>query len=144
MAELVFADVSKYQPFYSSSYAVPRNVICARADSGYGTDAKIADSTVSGKVIRGNWSRIKADLDAEKLGCAIMYVVYIPGANADILSRLKRVFGARPDPRLAWMIDMESGSGFAGAGDHSAGANQLAEMLAGWCGSKDHRKVRRD
>jgi hypothetical protein len=126
MAAIVWPDVSTYQPYYTSACSAVRDVFEFRADSGYGTDAKA----------RVNWSRTRTDLNNGSLKCAIAYVVYIPGNNNMIMARLKSVFGLKPDKRLMFMIDMESGPYFAGPGNHSVGANQLAASLAAWCGSK--------
>jgi hypothetical protein len=123
---IIWADISEYQKtLYTSDYAVDRDVLAIRAAHGNETDANVAE----------NWRRIQPDLDSGALALLIVYVVYIPGTNDAVMARLGSVFGADPDPRLVWMVDVESGANYAGPGDHSVGANELCEKLVAWCGS---------
>jgi hypothetical protein len=111
MVAIVYPDTSTYQTYYTSACSAVRDVFEFRADSGYSTDAKA----------RVNWSQARVDLNNGSLKLVIAYVVYIPGNNNMVMARLKSVFGLKPDPRIVWMIDMESGAYFAGPGDHSTG-----------------------
>lgn len=120
---MFFADSSSYQPYYDSTY--PHPVASFRADTGYRTDSKAA----------GNWQAVSALVESGKVRVVIVYVVYIPGNNPDILARVRALFGAQCPDRLCFRVDVESGPGFAGPGNHSTGANQLAGMLADYAGS---------
>jgi hypothetical protein len=62
--------------------------------------------------------------------------VFKPGQVNATMKRLVDFFGQSAPHKLVVMIDMESGSGFAGPGDHSVGANALANALAVWLGDK--------
>jgi len=62
--------------------------------------------------------------------------VFRPGQGHAIFDRVKTFFGGKAPAKLAVMIDMESGDQFAGPGDHSSGANELAELFAIWLGSR--------
>jgi hypothetical protein len=118
-----FADTSTYQPFYDSTY--PHPVASFRADTGYRADSKAA----------GNWQVISRLIESGKVRVVIAYVVYIPGNNQGILTRVRELFGQSCPDRLCFRVDVESGPGFAGPGNHSTGANQLAGMLADYAGS---------
>lgn len=116
-----FADFSEFQPVITSAY--PWAMASFRADTGWRRDNHAA----------ANWSFIK---NSSTVQVALTYVVYIPGQNAAIMSRLKSLFGSTCPDKLAVVVDMESGSGFAGPGNHSADANNLLNELVAWTGSR--------
>ena len=118
-----FTDTSEYQRTYNETY--PRRVASFRVSSGYRLDNRAAS----------NWQELKKMLNDGHLDLVIGYVVYIPGHEGTILSNVEAIFGTNPDDRVALMIDMESGSGFAGGGNHSDGANALAHAFANYLGS---------
>lgn len=114
----VWADISYYQKVVNSSYQEP--MLSFRADTGGSTDTNA----------KSNWSYCD---NSAKIEVALAYLVLIPGNESAILTRLKNLFGAHPEAeKLAVMIDMESGDGFAGKGDHSSSGNKMAELLATW------------
>lgn len=121
MTDTFYPDISKYQSVVSSSYDYP--ILCFRADSGYGTDAHA----------EANFNAARRN---PKVKLCVAYVVYIKGANSAIMSRLHTLFGKACPAGLSFMIDMESGSGFAGPGNHSTEANELADLLAIYAGSR--------
>lgn len=119
-----YTDCSEFQPYYNSQYQYP--IASFRADNGDRLDNKAA----------GNWSYLKGALASGKVRVAEAYVVYKPGQIGATMQRIKQLFGAQvPTNRLVVKIDMESGSDFAGPGDHSPEANQLAADLAAYLGS---------
>jgi hypothetical protein len=120
-----FADTSTWQPYYDDSY--PYLINSFRGDSGSSTDAKAV----------GNWAWSKHAIARGALRICIIYAVYIPGNNTEILSRLKAFLGQTCPTRVCFRVDVESGQGFAGPGNHSSGANQLASMFANYAGSWD-------
>lgn len=120
MTATFYLDISKYQPVITADYQYP--ILCFRADSGWETDPHAA----------ANYTAARKN---PRVKLCIAYVVYLPGHNAQIMTRLKALFGAKCPPGLAFMIDMESGAGFAGPGNHSTEANQLANELADYAGS---------
>lgn len=117
----VFADISEFQPVISDAYEHP--MVSFRADTGWRLDNHAW----------ANWNYVK---HASHIEVALSYVVFIPGQNAAILSRLKSLFGSTCPNKLAIMVDMESGYGFAGPGNHSWEANQLLDELVAWTGSR--------
>lgn len=115
-------DFSEYQSVINvSRYPFP--VASFRVDSGWRTDNHAA----------ANWKAIRA---ASKIQVAIAYVVCIPGQLDETLARVKRVLGAKCPAKVAFMIDMESGPGFAGPGNHSAEGNRWLAAFAKYGGSK--------
>lgn len=120
MTDTFFADVSSWQRVVDNSY--PHPVLSFRVDHGGAIDSNA----------HANWQHI-ASSPSIKVGIA--YVVFKPGQGHAILERVKAFFGDKPPAKLAVMIDMESGSDFAGPGNHSAEASQLAENLAAYLGS---------
>ncbi len=122
--QTVWADVSTWQRVVDDSY--PEPMLAFRADTGWSTDGNAA----------ANWAWCRR---TARLKVAVAYVVLIPGHESAIVARLKGLFGSAPPAKLAVMIDMESGSGFAGGGNHSASGNRLAGLLAAWLG--DRRRV---
>ncbi|HEX8093975.1 hypothetical protein [Jatrophihabitans sp.] len=122
---VTLCDVSEYQPHYSSAY--PRDAVSFRVDNGWRLDYKAIT----------NWARIQPDLDSGRLAFALAYVVLIPGQEAAIVARIKTVLGPVPNVRLAFMVDVESGPYFAGPGDHSGSANELAGILATYARSSE-------
>lgn len=121
MTDTFYADWSKYQTVVTDEY--PCSIAAFRADSGYDVDPHA----------EANWAFCQ---HSPKIQLVIAYVVFIPGAGAEILGRLKHLFGAHAPAKLAVMIDMESGSGFAGPGNHSVQGQALADSLASWLGGK--------
>lgn len=120
MTNVYFADVSKYQAEADASYPYP--ILAFRADSGYETDAHAV----------ANWNFCKS---SPKIQVAIAYLVFIPGQNAAVMQRVKTLFGQTCPPKLVLEVDMESGAGFAGPGDHSAEANALVDLADAYTGS---------
>lgn len=120
MTDTFLADISSWQQPVNRSYPYP--VLSFRVDHGGGIDDHAA----------ANWSFVR---DTPRILIGIAYVVFIPGQGAAILNRVKTFFGAHGPAKLVVMIDMESGSGFAGPGNHSTEANVLAAGLAAWLGS---------
>jgi hypothetical protein len=121
MTDTFFVDISRWQSPVTSAYPYP--ILSFRADSGGSTDGNAA----------ANWAYCKASAGIK---VAIGYVVFIPGKRAAILQRVRNLFGPAPG-KLVLMIDMESGTGFAGPGDHSTEANALLNDFAGYLGSRD-------
>jgi hypothetical protein len=115
-----FADISEFQPVITSAY--PHPMVSLRADSGWRADNHIA----------ANWAHCKSN---SKIQVVLAYVVFIPGQLNSVLARLKNTFGSKAPAKLALMIDMESGAGFAGPGNHSAEANQWVAAFAKWAGN---------
>lgn len=122
MTNTFYADVAKYQRVVDASYPYP--MLAFRADSGFDTDPNA----------EANWLYCQ---HAAGIKVAIGYVVFIPGASAEILSRLKLLFGQTAPAKLVVMVDMESGTGFAGPGNHSAEANTFITALVGWLGNRN-------
>lgn len=111
------ADTSEFQPYIDIQY--PYDAYMFRLHTGGRLDNKA----------RGNWTFAEGNV---KLNFG--YVVFQPGQNNVIMRDLKNNFGANPH-NLVPMTDMESGQQFAGPGNHSPEANDLAAMLAEWSGS---------
>lgn len=119
----VFADVSEFQSVSNDSY--PSRILAVRIDNGFRLDYNIA----------GNWSWAKSAHTRGRLDMLLCYVVYKPGQNQAILNRVKSFFGGTCPSFVAFEIDMESGADFAGPGNHSAEANQLASLLSTFSGA---------
>src|SRR5882762_10147104 len=117
-----YVDISSYQVVVDSSYPYP--VLGFRADTGSSTDSHAA----------ANWAYCEAHPD--RIQVAIPYVVFKPGQSDAIMKRLKNLFGSQCPPNIVPEIDMESGSGFAGPGNHSSEANGLAGQMAAWTGDQ--------
>lgn len=115
-----YADWSYYQRAMTKAY--PFRIACYRGHSGGMIDPNLR----ANNAVALPWNRI---------AMVIVYVVYLPGKNAQILADLKSVFGPVCPAKVVFRIDLERGAGFAGPGDHSAGANQLAQMLADYRGT---------
>lgn len=112
-----YADWSYYQRVVTAAY--PFAIACIRGHSGYMVDPNLRSNVA---VLNG----------LRRVKLVIVYVVYIPGRNAQILRELKGVLGAKCPHNMAFRIDVETGGGFAGKGEHSVGANQLADLLAAY------------
>lgn len=121
-ANTFFSDISEFQPVVSNSYKYP--LLSFRADNGWRTDSHA----------HANWSHAKARSDIKVV---IAYVVYIPGQLDAVMARLKALFGTRCPAKLVLMIDMESGEGFAGSGNHSSGGNAWLDEFAKYTGSRN-------
>jgi len=117
-----YADISQFQVVVDGTYPYP--VLGFRADNGSRTDSNAA----------ANWRYCEAH--PTHIRVAIPYVVFKPGQSAAIMARLKNLFGNDCPPNIVPEIDMESGSGFAGPGNHSSEANALAAQLAAWTGNQ--------
>jgi len=117
-----WADVSVYQPLVDDSYPYP--VLGFRADSGNATDGHAT----------GNWRY--SDSNPDHIRVVIPYVIFKPGQSDAIFKRLKNLFGSQCPPQIVPEIDMESGSGFAGPGNHSSEANSFIATLAAWAGEQ--------
>lgn len=119
-----YSDTSEYQPLYNSKYPYP--MAAFRFYSGYRLDNHVV----------GNWNYHKAAIKSGRTRVAMAYAVFIPGQLNSMMVSLKQVFGATPPTdRLALMLDMESGAGFAGPGNHSAEANDWAAHMASYLGT---------
>src|SRR5882757_6806201 len=101
-----YADISQFQVVVDGTYPYP--VLGFRADNGSRTDSNAA----------ANWRYCEAH--PTHIRVAIPYVVFKPGQSAAIMARLKNLFGNDCPPNIVPEIDMESGSGFAGPGNHSS------------------------
>jgi|SRR5882757_774050 len=117
-----FADISIFQPLVNDSYPYP--VLGFRADSGNSTDSNAT----------GNWRY--SDSHPDHIRVVIAYVVFKPGQSDAIFKRLKNLFGSHCPPQVVPEIDMESGPGFAGPGNHSSEANSFIATLAAWAGEQ--------
>jgi hypothetical protein len=117
-----WADISVFQPVVDGTYPYP--MLGFRADSGTSTDGHAT----------ANWAY--ADIHPDRIRVALPYVVFQPGQSGAIFTRLRNLFGSDCPPRVVPEIDMESGSGFAGPGDHSVEANDFLDTLAGWSGGR--------
>lgn len=115
-----YADIAEFQPLVNSKY--PYNVICLRGDNGWRIDDHFA----------ANWRYCAA---SSRIEIVIVYLIYIPGETSAILSRIKSALGSRCPSKVVFMVDVESGAGFAGPGNHSIDANRLANGLALYAGS---------
>lgn len=115
-----FADVSEFQRVINSRYPYP--IISFRADNGHRTDYNAG----------ANWRYIRS---SAKIKIAIAYVVFMPGQLAPVMDRVKRLLGATCPRKIVIMVDMESGSGFAGPGNHSHEANTWMNAFAAYTGS---------
>lgn len=123
VTDTVYADVSSWQAPLDDSYPYP--MVAFRDDFGAGIDTDA----------HANWTWAS---QSKRIQAVIAYVVFKPGQGRAIFGRVTASLGPA-HPKLAVMIDMESGAEFAGPGNHSAEANELAELLAGWLG--DRRRV---
>lgn len=121
---VTWADISYYQRVVNSEY--PYQVLAHRADHGRGIDTNA----------RANWAYTE-----KHLAFGFGYIVWMPGQNAAIMRRLKDAYGSKAPANFCPMIDMESGKGFAGPGNHSTEVNQFAEMLVNWCDGNEKRVV---
>ena len=100
-----YNDVSIYQPYLNASYDRP--IFACRIDNGWDYD--------------DHWSGNKRQALLDRsIKIFQNYVVYIPNNEKEILSRFKNGFGAKPPNKVCALVDMESGDGFAGPGDHSS------------------------
>lgn len=121
MTDTFFADISRYQHVVDSTY--PGEMIAFRADSGFDLDEHA----------EANWAYCQ---HAPKIQAVIAYVVFIPGAVAETVGRVKHLFGAVCPAKVVFEVDDESGKGFAGPGDHSAELNQLVALLDAYSGAE--------
>lgn len=126
VGQTFWADISTYQVVVDDSYPYP--VLGFRADSGSSIDSHAA----------ANWAYCEAHPD--HIQVAIPYVVFKPGQSSAILQRMKNQFGAQCPPNIVPEIDMESGAQFAGPGDHSSEANDLAAAFAAWSGNRSREQ----
>lgn len=117
--DTLWADVSEYQSVVTDAY--PHPVLAIRACDGTYKDKNFAD----------NYAWACAALDAGRLACLIVYVVYRPNWSGG-LATIKAMVGT-PHPRMAVMIDVESWGGQI-KGNQSVGINTLAGELGSWLG----------
>lgn len=117
-----WADISEFQTVVNSEYPYP--VLGFRVDTGNRTDNNAA----------ANWSY--CDTHDGHIRVVIPYVVFKPGQSSAIFARLKNLFGSQCPPQVVPEIDMESGSDFAGPGNHSSEANLFVTELAAWAGEQ--------
>lgn len=116
-----YADTSEFQIPYNSAYPYP--VAMFRFHSGYIVDPHAA----------ANWQYLQTAIGAGRIRLVYAYAVFVPGQLTKVLAGLKQVFGGKcPTNRLVIVIDMESGSDFAGPGNHSAEANIWAGTFQAW------------
>ena len=116
-----FNDISEYQAYLDQRYPYP--MVATRIDNGWSTD--------------NHWHGNRdAALRMNSIKLWQNYLVYIPNEERAVLSRVKNNLGANPPAKATIMIDMESGQGFAGPGNHSSGANWLADELADYLGTR--------
>lgn len=121
MVATYYADTSEFQIPYNSGY--PYAVAMFRFHSGYMVDPHAAI----------NWLYLRTSISEGRTRLVYAYAVFVPGQLAEVLAGLKQVFGpVCPTNRLVLVIDMESGSDFAGPGNHSAEANIWASAFQGW------------
>lgn len=120
MANTFYPDIAKYQHVVTS--AMPYPILAFRADSGFETDSNA----------QANWNYC---VSTPSIRVAIAYVVFIPGASGQILTRIQTLFGATAPKKLVVMVDMESGGQFAGPGNHSVEADSFVNRLMNWVGS---------
>lgn len=114
-----YADIAEFQNYIDLSYPYP--IVAIRLDNGNRIDYHAGV----------NWKRALAN---PKIQVIIAYVVYLPGQRSSIMGRVRKFFGGKP-PKLVLMVDMESGQGFAGPGNHSSEANGLASDFANFLGT---------
>lgn len=95
-----------------------------RVDTGFETDP----------IFQQNWANAQAAHAAGKLQILILYVVHITGNEQAIATRVKAALGGTCPVWVAFMVDEESGAGFDGPGNHSAGANLMVQLLAAFSG----------
>lgn len=114
-------DWSKYQVVVDSSYPLPWGLF--RLDSGYSLDSHA----------QANMAAVER---IPTLKLVEGYLVHIPGNESAQLARIKSLFGKNGPGRYRFMVDEESGKGFAGPGDHSSGATWLANELADFTGTQ--------
>lgn len=116
---ITWADISSYQQVVNSLYPYP--VLAHRADWGGGTDTHA----------KSNWAYTE-----EHLSFGFGYIVWKPGQNSPILTRLKNTYGSKAPATFCPMVDMESAADFAGGGNHSTEANKFLDLLAAWTDSE--------
>lgn len=109
-----WADIAEFQRVVDGTY--PYGQLAIRLDTGWRLDNHA----------KANHAAVQKIAHIEAL---IGYVVFVPGQSKAILSRIKNAFGAHLEG-IAPMTDMESGSGFAGPGNHSSEANDFVNELA--------------
>jgi len=120
MTDTFYPDISKYQHVIGPDFAY--SILCFRLDSGYETDPNAS-------------ANLKVALANPRVKLLIGYVVPIPGHNDQILGRVKKLLGGKCPPNMGFMLDEESGRGFAGPGDHSTEWNALDAELGAFAGS---------
>lgn len=121
MTDTFFCDISYFQVPVDNNY--PHPILSFRLDWGSGIDNNA----------RANWAYCEG---STRIKVAIAYVVFKPGQAHAIFDRVKAFFGGKAPAKLTVMVDMESGSQFAGPGNHSTEANELVELFAIWLGSR--------
>lgn len=97
-------------------------VECYRVDTGSSTDPDFAATYANAKAAHAKGT----------LKVLILYVVHLTGHEAQIAARVRAAMGGACPNWVCFMVDEESGSGFDGPGNHSAGANLMVELLYGF------------
>lgn len=119
-----FSDTSEYQTYYNKTYPYP--VASFRFCNGSRADYKAP----------ANWAYHRLAMSTGHTRILRVYCIFQPGQLQTTLNVLHSIFGAKcPTDRLIIVVDMESGSQFAGSGNHSAEANQWAAAFASYTGS---------
>lgn len=118
-----YPDVSEFQVPYNGEFT--GQVASFRFHSGYRVDANAG----------ANWAWLSGALAETRVRVVIAYAVFIPGQLETVVAGLMEVFGTHCPDGLVLMVDMESGIGFAGPGNHSVEANLWAETFASYAGS---------
>lgn len=119
-----YCDSSEFQTYYNSTYPYP--MAAFRFHNGNRTDYKAV----------GNWGYHKTAIAKGRTRVVLAYSVFRRGGLNSAMASIREVFGTRcPTNRLVIMLDMESGSDFAGPGNHSAEANQWAATFADYVGT---------
>ncbi|MBO0884389.1 MAG: hypothetical protein J2P17_29475 [Mycobacterium sp.] len=124
MVSTLFADVSQFQPPVDDSYPYP--VLSIRVCDGTYVDPNFAQ----------NYAWMRAALDSGKLMFGIVYTYVRPAtwqSNADTLTATIDANGGL-HPRVALMLDVESGDG-NGSADQSYAINSLYNALAEYGGA---------
>ncbi|MEZ0365519.1 hypothetical protein ACAG26_17695 [Mycobacterium sp. pUA109] len=122
MVNTLFADVSEYQVPVDDSY--PYQVLSIR----------VCDGTYQDHNFARNYAWMRTALDSGRLTFGIVYTYVRPNwqANANTVQSMLNANGGL-HPRVALMLDVESGGN--PAGDGSAWINDLYWNLAGYAGA---------
>lgn len=121
------ADWSEFQPVVTDAYAYATAEF--RCFSGYRVDTKA----------KANWDILNAWLNIGRMRVVFTYPVFVPGQFNLMVSTMTNLFGKQsPTNRLVGVLDVESGTDFAGPGNHSAEANDWSAWLAAYTHTPVH------